>query len=280
MASGSMLCPGCRKLISVDEERCPFCDMRHPGLFGLAPKLQKMFGARLDLVWGISVVCIALYVISVAVDLRGIGMQGFNLLSPSRPSLLMLGMTGRIPLQWGSWWTILTAIYLHGSLLHIFFNVMWIRQLGHLANMELGPARFFILFSLAGAGGYMASAVMGTALTMGASGSIFGLLGAMIAFRRRRGAGGDMVSQQFLRFAVIMFIFGLIMPGIDNWAHGGGFVVGYLLGRHFRGIQERPESRVEQLLALTLFGLTVMGFILSIAKGLPLFLEAVRVRGL
>ena len=280
MANGSMLCPGCRKLISVDEERCPFCGMRRPSLFGLAPKLQKMFGARLDLVWGISVACIALYAISLAIDIRGIGMQGFGFLSPGRPSTWMLGMTGSIPLQRGSWWTIFTAIYLHGGLLHIFFNVMWIRQLGHLSEQELGPARFFILFSLAGAGGYLASAMMSTPLRLGASGSIFGLLGAMIAFRRRRGAGGDMVSQQFLRFAVILFLFGLFMPGIDNWAHGGGFVVGYLLGRYFRGINERPESRIEQLLALTLFGVTVMGFILSIVKELPLFLEAVQTRGL
>jgi rhomboid protease GluP len=146
--------------------------------------------------------------------------------------------------------------------------------------MELGAARFFILFSLAGAGGYIASALMGSAFTLGASGSIFGLLGAMIAFRRRRGGGGDMVSQQFLRWAVILFIFGLVVPGIDNWAHGGGFVVGYLLGRHFRGINEKPETRGEQFFALGLFAVTVLGFVLSIVRTLPLFLDAVNNRGL
>ena len=102
----------------------------------------------------------------------------------------------------------------------------------------------------------------------------------MFAFRRRRGAGGDMVTQQFLRFAVILFVFGLVVPRVDNWAHAGGFVVGYALGRYFPGIHERPERRFEQLLALTLFGITVLGFVLSIIKGLPLFLEAVRMRGL
>jgi rhomboid protease GluP len=280
MANGSMLCPGCRKLISLDEERCPFCGMRRPGLFGLAPKLQQMFGARLDMVWGISFACIALYAISLAIDIRGIGMQGlFGMLSPSHASTVLLGSSGARPVQWGSWLSVFTAIYLHGSLLHIFFNVWWIRQLGQLADAELGPARFFILFSVSGACGFVASTLMGTPFTLGASGSVLGLLGAMIAFRRRRGAGGDMLTQQFLRYAVFLFILSF-MPGVDKWAHFGGFLVGYLLGRHFSGIHERPETRREQFLALALFGVTVLGFILAVVKVLPAFLDALKMRGL
>jgi rhomboid protease GluP len=254
--------------------------MRRPGLFGLAPALQRLFGARLDVVWGITFVCMALYAISLAVDIGGIGMSGFSFLSPSHASLVMLGMTGSRPVAWGSWWTVFTAIYLHGSLLHIFFNMMWVRQIGSLADMELGPARFFILFTLAGAGGFVASVLMNSYFTIGASGSIFGLLGAMIAFRRRRGAHDDMMTQQFLRWAVILFLFGLFMRGVDNWAHGGGFVVGYLLGRRFQGIQEKPETRGEQLFALALFALTVVGFALSVIKGLPVLHDAMSRRGL
>ena len=277
----SMLCPGCRKLISVDESRCPYCGMTRPGMFGLAPLLQRLFGARLDMVWGITFTCVALYAILVVMDLRGVSMSGFSFLSPSGEASVTLGMTGHTPvILLKRWWTIFTAIYLHGGLLHIFFNVMWIRQIGGLADAELGPARFFILFTLSGAAGFVASAVFGTPWTLGASGSIFGLLGAMIAFRRRRGAGGDMVSQQFLRWAVFLFIFGLIFPRVDNWAHGGGFVVGYLLGHRFPGIHEKPETRREQLTAIGLFGITVFGFIVSVAQNLPFFLEAIKTRGL
>jgi len=56
--------------------------------------------------------------------------------------------------------------------------------------------------------------------------------------------------------------------------------VGYILGHRFPGIHERPETRGEQLLALALLALTVLGFVLSIVRGLPLFLEAVQTRGL
>jgi rhomboid protease GluP len=181
-------------------------------------------------------------------------------------------MTGRFAAQQGDWLTVLTAIYLHGSLIHIFFNVMWIRQLGTFAEDELGPARFFVVFSLAGAGGFLLSIFAHTAASVGASGSIFGMLGCVIAFRRRRGAGSDMVSQQFIMWAVALFVLGLVFPGVDNWAHAGGFAVGYVLGRRMHGIRERGEGRNMQLLALALLGLTVAGFIFSIVRRLPEFL--------
>ena len=271
----SMLCPSCRKLISVDEPRCPYCGAMRPGLWGFGPALQRFFGRGLELVPIITMGCIVLYVIALALDVRG-ALQGsrgfFGLLSPSFPANYLLGMTGRFAAQKGEWLTTLTAIYLHGGLLHIFFNVMWIRQLGSVAEDELGPARFFVVFSLAGAGGFLVSIFGHNAASVGASGSIFGLLGCMIAFRRRRGAGGDMMSQQFIQWAVALFILGLVFPGVDNWAHGGGFVVGYVLGQRMHGIHERPEARNVQLFALVLLAMTVAGFVLAIVKRLPEFL--------
>ncbi len=271
----SMLCPSCRKLISVDEPKCPYCGAMRPGLWGWGPKLQQFFGRGLELVPVITAVCIGLYLIALALDLRGAfeGSRGFfGILSPSFPANYLLGTTGRFAAQRGEWLTTLTAIYLHGGLLHIFFNVMWIRQLGNFAESELGPARFFVVFSLTGAGGFLVSILGHNAASVGASGSIFGLLGCMIAFGRRRGAGGDMMSQQFIQWAVALFILGLLFPGIDNWAHGGGFVVGYVLGQRLHGVRERPEGRNVQLIALVMLGLTILGFVLSIVKRLPEFL--------
>ena len=271
----AMLCPSCRKLISDDEPRCPYCGAVRPGLWGFGPKLQRLFGQHLLLVPIISMGCIVLYVVSLLIDARAIltpsgGLFGF--LSPSSRALLLLGMTGGPAFQLGHWWTLLTAIYLHGSLLHIFFNVMWIRQLGTFTEEALGPARFFVLFSVAGAGGFLLSNLFGHAPSIGASGSIFGLLGAMIAFRRRRGSTRDVLTQQFVTWAVVLFAFGLFMPGIDNWAHLGGFATGYIMGQRLHG-QERPEGRGIQLLALALLVLTASGFVLSIVRFLPYFLR-------
>jgi len=145
-----------------------------------------------------------------------------------------LGMTGSQPIfGYGLWWTPVTAIYLHGGLLHIFFNTMWIRQLGPLVEELFGPFRLIIIFTVAGIVGFIASALFGSAFTLGASGSIFGLLAAAIAYGRR--VGSSLFTRQFMQWAGLIFVMGFIMPGVDNWAHGGGFVGGYiaasLLGR-------------------------------------------------
>jgi len=92
-----------------------------------------------------------------------------------------------IPWRDGYWWTIFTAIYLHGGLLHILFNVLWIRQLGPAVEEIYGPARLVIIFTVAGAAGFVASNMFNVWFTVGASGSIFGLLGAIIAYARKRG---------------------------------------------------------------------------------------------
>jgi len=150
---------------------------------------------------------------------------------------------------------------------------MWIRQLGTFTEETLGPARFFVVFSVAGAGGFLASSMLGHNPSIGASGSIFGLLGAMIAYRRRRGGARDVLTQQFLTWAVVIFVFGLVMKGVDNWAHLGGFVMGYVLGQRMHGIRERHEGRGVQILALALLVLTVAGFVLSFVRFLPAFMS-------
>jgi rhomboid protease GluP len=273
---GSMICPSCRKLISDDEPRCPYCGTVRPGLWGFGPRLQRLFGNRLELVPLITMTCIVLFIVSLGLDLRSAFDAGgfpFGILSPGHNALILLGMTGRGLLQIGHWWTLLTAIYLHGGLLHIFFNVLWVRQLGAFAEEELGPARFFVLFSLSGAAGFALSSLLSPYPSIGASGSVFGLLGAMIAFRRRRGGAGDVMTQQFISWAVLLFALGLFMRGVNNWAHLGGFASGYLFGQRIHGMRERPEGRGVQILALALLLLTLFGFVASIVTILPEFLS-------
>ena len=107
--------------------------------------------------------------------------------APSNRALWAFGAAGAIPWQAGHWWTLLTAIYLHGGLLHILFNVLWIRQLGPEVEELYGPARLVVIFTVSGVAGFVASNAFGVPFTIGASGSIFGLLGAMVAFGQKRG---------------------------------------------------------------------------------------------
>jgi rhomboid protease GluP len=165
----------------------------------------------------------------------------------------------------GHWWTVLTAIYLHGGLLHIFFNILWIRQLGPQVAEAYGPARFFVIFTVSGAIGFVLSNQLSGAWTVGASGSIFGLLAALIVYGRRVGGRmGSLFSRQIWQWAILLFAFGFIMQGVNNWAHLGGFIGGWATALAMG--QTPRESRGVTLLAVALLAATVLGFVLSLAR--------------
>lgn len=212
-------------------------------------------------------VCIALYVATLVFDpSAAFRPRGpFDVFSPSARALWAFGAAGAIPWQVGHWWTIVTAIYLHGSLLHIIFNVLWIRQLGPDVEKIYGPARLVVIFTVSGAAGFVLSNAVGIPFTVGASGSIFGLLGAIVAFGRKRGGSfGRLVLQQYGMWAAILFISGFIMPGVNNWAHAGGFAGGVAAGLVLSLAERRAETTLDWLLGGAASILTVVGFALAL----------------
>ena len=265
---GAVVCPQCGRLVGVNEETCPFCGAWRPGLFGWATTLRRWLGGRLDLFSLIGVGCGTLYALALLVSVAGggslFGGGLMSMLSPGSRALYLLGMTGGVAWDLGWWWTLLTAMYLHGSLLHIVFNVMWIRNLGPAVAEVFGPGRAFLLFNVAGAGGFLVSNVMSGVPTIGASGSIFGLLAALIVYGRRRGS--SVVTQQLWQWAIILGVFGFVMPGINNWAHGGGFAAGWVTAQIMNLDDDRQDSSWVLLTSLGLIVLTVAGVGLSFVK--------------
>ncbi len=150
--SGSSLCYACGKLNRVDASVCFYCGARRPGLWGFAPLLGRVVG-RLDVARLVTIVCIVAYAASLLLDpgaaLRARGL--FDILAPGGGALYALGATGALPWAQGRWWTIFTAIYLHGSLLHILLNLMWVRQLAPPVEELFGRVRLVVIFILAGA---------------------------------------------------------------------------------------------------------------------------------
>ena len=171
---GSIICPNCGKLISSTTTECMHCGSKNPNLWGFSQILRKFFGGQTSLVPIIATTCIALYLLSLALDPSAIFQsRGFlGLLSPSTKSLVSLGMTGQGPISIGHWWTLITAIYLHGGVLHIVFNTLWIRQLGPTVEELFGTSRSFLIFTISGALGFLFSTFAGNYFTIGASGSI------------------------------------------------------------------------------------------------------------
>ncbi|MFQ5767096.1 MAG: rhomboid family intramembrane serine protease [Acidobacteriota bacterium] len=272
--TGSVVCPGCGKLVGVNEEQCYFCGRRNPSLWGFAPLLRR-WGHNLgfvDLVtWG----CIGLYIATLLADPSGVRMGGIlSMLSPSMKGLFLFGASGAAPVfAYGRWWTVLSAAWLHGGLLHILFNMMWVRQLVPATEALYGTGRMIIIYTVASitgfgmsawAGAFLPGFLGGAAFTIGASAPIFGLLGALV-FSGRRGAR-TALSQQAMGYAVILFIFGFLMPGIDNWAHFGGFAGGYAAAKW---LDPLLAERVDHLIAgLVCIGLTVLSIVASVFHGL------------
>ena len=135
----------------------------------------------------------------------------------------------------GQYWRLLTAIFLHIGILHILLNSLALFIFGRMVERYFGHTRFIAIYFLAGLGGSVASYLFNSiALAAGASGAIFGLLGASTAFFFiQRNTLGEMAKRNLyslLILAVLNLYIGLVFSGIDNWAHFGGFVSGGLLG--------------------------------------------------
>src|SRR4029453_11734073 len=155
--------------------------------------------------------------------------------------LFLFGESGAIPVFLaGRWWTVLSAMWLHGGVLPILFNMMWVRQLAPATADLYGPGRMVIIYTAAGIAGFALSSFAGAYIppllffqggrfTVGASAPIFGLLGALVYYGRR--TGSSTVGSQALTYALTLGFFGFIMPGLDNYAHAGGFGGGYLAAR-------------------------------------------------
>ena len=277
---GSVVCPSCGMLVGVNDDECLSCGRRNPGLWGFAPLLAQLGRGSLEdsFVQLVLISCSVLYALSLVVDLGGIQTGGMlSFFSPSIRGMFLFGASGSIPVfQLGRWWTILSASWLHGGLLHIFFNMMWVRNIAPSVIEFYGLSRMIIIYTVSGVVGFAASStagymfvfapgfLRGAGWTIGASASIFGLLGALIYYSRR--SGSRMIGEQVRMWALFLFVFGFIMPGIDNWAHLGGFVGGYASSVWLDPL--KPERVDHTIGALICLGLTLLAIVVSVIHGI------------
>jgi rhomboid protease GluP len=229
---------------------------------------------QISFVDGILVACLALYALALGLDLSAAFQPSgmLNFLSPSSEALYKLGMGGLIPLLNGQWWTPLTATYLHGSVLHILFNMLWLRQLGPLVENLFGPSRFIMIYTAAGLSGALMSALVGrTPFFVGASGAIFGLFAALIYYGIRRGGTfGSAIFRQMLIWAVIGLVLGFTRSGVDNLGHIGGLIGGAVMAA-ILGFQERKRQQLGHhlgaLLTLAWIGVCFVAMIIFFFTG-------------
>ncbi|MDR1990061.1 MAG: rhomboid family intramembrane serine protease, partial [Acidobacteriaceae bacterium] len=158
---GSVICPNCGSLVGVNDERCYTCGRVNPGLWGFAPIIRRLgvdFGFT-PFVIGASALIYLFTLLASGRELRTMG-GGFDFLSPSGTALFVFGASGAYPVfGFNAWWTILTASWLHGGLLHIVMNMLWVRQIGPDMAEIIGPGRTTIIYVLSGACGFLLSSV-------------------------------------------------------------------------------------------------------------------------
>src|SRR2546430_5097084 len=156
--------------------------------------------------------------------LGGMGGEGVYRLGASHPYPIFVEH---------EWWRFVTAMFLHGGLIHIGFNMMSLMQLGPALEELYGSARYLFLYVVTGAFGFLVSAWFGN-FSLGASGALLGLVGVMLAITTKRG-GTYMrdLRSRLVSSVVILFILGFSGVGIDNYAHFAGLVAGFGLGKLF-----------------------------------------------
>jgi len=245
MERNSVLCPKCRRLISIDEPVCPYCGLKKPGAPWKTALWGRIHQGAFDPVKGLIYTNVLFYILSLLLNpsSMGVSVNPLQLLSPSDSSLFILGATGTWPImQFGRWWTLVTASFLHGGIIHLVFNMMALSQLAPFVITEYGFYRFFVIYILSGVVGFFLSCLAGVPLTIGASAGICGLIGAILYFGKSRGGFyGENIFRQAMGWVVGLVLFGLILPGINNWAHIGGIFGGIAAG-FLLGYEERSQE--------------------------------------
>jgi rhomboid protease GluP len=210
------MCPNCRAFVTTSDRICPYCqvplgpravDRRNPGeiLGGLIPH------ARFTTVM--------ILLINGALFVAQYFLPEVTQAGQSLPAFMMQGQ----------YWRLITAGFLHGGLLHILMNSWVLFDLGAEVESFYGTSRMIVFYVVSTITGFATSSHFGHA-SVGSSAGIYGLIGAMLAFGfTDRSSLGMQVKSLYTRWV----IYGLalsFLPGIDFWAHVGGFSGGFIAG--------------------------------------------------
>jgi len=247
---GRPICPDCMTSTTVGM-RCPECARQRTRV--VRPR------AMADVAPTATQAIIAINVVAFIAELAG----GHGGLGNVGGTVYEKGaLFGPLVSPGGEWWRILTSGFLHASILHIGFNMVFIWMIGRSLEPAIGSARFALA--------YVAALVCGSfgvlllephAVAVGASGAAFGLLGVLMVEARRRGI--SLWSTGLIQVALFNFIFTFTVPGIAIGAHVFGFAGGIVVGVIYDQCDRRRLPRSASLLAGC--ALTVVAFVAALA---------------
>ncbi len=246
------MCPACGNLVGISATRCPACGTSvNFSLAAAGRGVSGFFGGNAPATTVILIVNVLMFAVSLLTSVQ----QGAGL-------GLTAGVSGDVLYRMGAsyypaifvghqWFRLVTAMYLHGSILHIGFNMWVLWDVGPVIEEVYGSARYLFMYTFCGIAGFVLSAWRGN-FSVGASGAILGLVGVMLAITTKRGGAAMQAQRSRLIFWIVIIFAQGLLPGlsIDNWAHAGGLISGFLLGRAFADRQPAPGSELKRAYAL------------------------------
>jgi rhomboid protease GluP len=234
------LCPSCRTLVGATATRCHNCgaSMRF-SMAAANQSLARYLPQSSPVTYLILTFSCLIFLATFIATLRETGFQTdgggwsglLSLGAISSDILFRSGASLPLPYDVAQPWRFVTAVFLHGSIVHILFNMWFLMDVGPQIEELYGSARYFFIYVVTGTFGYVVSSAVGH-FSVGGSGGLMGLVGVMLALTMgRQSAGMRMMRTRLIYFIVYIAVIGFMMRGVDNWAHGGGLVCGFVLGK-------------------------------------------------
>jgi rhomboid protease GluP len=261
------LCPACGALVGINATRCHECgaNLRF-GLAAWSKGLSEFFGGHAPVTTVLLIVNIIMFAAELMGTLHAGKLGGLSIL---------WGMDGETMFRLGSsfgpsvivdhqWYRLITAMFLHGGLIHIGFNMMVLLDVGPVVEELYGSARYLFIYILSGALGFALSMFFHPAI--GASGALMGLIGVLIAATTKRTSlEAKALRSRLISWAISVFVMGYFIHA-DNVAHFGGLATGFLCGKIMpdRLPMNSNERNRAYLLGWLAGGLALASFVLML----------------
>lgn len=181
---------------------------------------EDIFKPKKIIVTNILLLVNILYFIYIVVSTKG-NLSAYN--------LVLYGANFRELVQAGEIYRLVSCMFIHASVLHLFFNMYALRIVGSQLESYLGKIRFLFIYFISGIAGSLFSLIFSDAVSVGASGAIFGLFGSLLYFSYSyRVLLGNKVKYELMPIIIFNIVLGFLLPGIDVFAHLGGVAAGVL----------------------------------------------------